>query len=134
MTVEISWRPPVVLGPKATFKRRLSQFDVRNCPEEPGLYIFARKFGKKLIEPIYIGKATNIRRRLKFQFNNYRLIEALNSGKAGDRILLIGTIRSKADGVIRKKLTLAERTHIEHALTAGYPLINVQMTKGPIDR
>jgi hypothetical protein len=132
MTVGIAWQRGISLGTKSTFKKNIAQFKLSECPESPGIYIFARKFDD-VLEPIYIGKATNLRSRLKTQFNNYRLMEALANEKSGDRVLLLGTIKSSAPDAIRKKIRIAERTHIEHALTAGYPLINVQLTKGAVD-
>jgi len=132
MTVGITWHGAIPLGTKATFITRIANFDLDRCPEAAGIYIFARRFGKTL-QPIYIGKGANLRRRLKTQFNNLKLIQAIAKEKAGDRVLLLGTIKAQAPGAIRKKLRLAERTHVEHALTAGYPIVNVQLTKGPID-
>lgn len=136
MVVKISWQKPLVLGTKATFARRLQNFDFDVIPEEPGIYIFARKFAKKTLVPIYIGKAgsNGLRRRLKGQFNNYKLIEALKNEKAGERVLLIGTIKGHSKKLIEKKTTLAEHAHVEQALTAGHPLINIQLTKRPAHR
>lgn len=133
MTVKIAWQKPISLGTKATFTKNLENFDFGACPDEPGIYIFARKFGRKTLVPIYIGKAgsNGLRRRLKGQLNNYKLIEALTNEKAGERVLLIGTIKSSSPQLIAKKTTLAERAHVEQALTAGHPLINIQLTKQP---
>jgi hypothetical protein len=133
MTVAITWHNKVLLGTKANFLKRVGDFDFSLCPDKPGVYVFARKFGKTLLIPIYIGKATNIRKRLKTQFNNHKLMQALASEKSGERVLLFGTIDSKSSSAIAKKLSLAERTHVAHALTAGYPLVNVQLTKGKVD-
>jgi hypothetical protein len=133
LTVEITWHPAISLGTKATFKKRITDFDLSDCPEKPGLYIFARRFGSGVLQPVYIGKGENLRSRLKTQFNNHKLIEALLNEKSGERVLLLGEVKGSAPVALKKKLRLAERTHIEHALTAGYRLINVQLTKGQVD-
>lgn len=136
MVVKILWQKPIPLGTKATFAKKLQNFDFATLPDEPGIYIFARKFAKKTLVPIYIGKAgsNGLRRRLKGQFNNYKLIEALKNEKSGERILLIGTIKGNSQKLIEKKTTLAEHAHVEQALTAGHPLINIQLTKRPAHR
>jgi hypothetical protein len=133
MTVSISWQSGITLGTKATFKKNIASFDLSDCPDSPGIYIFARKFGKRLLVPIYIGKGRNLRKRLKTQFNNYKLMEALANEKSGERVLILGIIKSNSADLTAKKLRLAERVHITHALTAGYPLINIQLTKGTSD-
>jgi len=131
MTVEISWQTPVPLGSKSTFMKRIEDFDLGDCPDAPGIYIFARRFGKKILVPIYIGKGTSLRKRLKTQFNNHKLIQALANEKSGERVLMFGTIKAGTSGSIAKKIRLSERAHIEHALSAGHPLINIQLTKKP---
>ena len=132
MNVGISWHRPIKLGTKATFAKKVSEFSLEDVPTSAGIYVFARKFGKNLA-PIYIGKALNLRSRMKTQFNNHKLVAALTNEKSGDRVLLFGIIESGSEDLLKKKIKLAERTHIEHALTAGYRLINVQLTKGPIN-
>ena len=132
MDVGIVWQDHIELGSKSSFIKKLGEFDLGRIPTSPGIYIFARKFGNNLA-PIYIGKATNLRSRVKTQLNNHRLLDAIANEKSGDRVLLLGIIKSNSENLLAKKLNLAERTHIDHALTAGFEIVNVQLTKGPIN-
>lgn len=132
MQVSLTWHPPIVLGPKASFAKNFSRetFD-KHVTDKPGIYIFARRHGKNLI-PIYIGKAPKgLRKRLKQHLNNHNLIKALETHKSGSRILLVATVGAVTQSSIEKKVALAERAHIEYAMTSGYDLINVQGTKTP---
>jgi len=129
MTIHVEWAKPILLGPKAKFLDRLESC-VDDLPDDPGIYMFARRFGKTLI-PIHIGQASkSIRTRLTQQFNNRRLMKALENEKSGARILLVGRIWTLRNQQLKKALKVAERAHIEHSLTAGFPLVNIQGTKG----
>lgn len=128
MRVQIAWDKAVNLGPKAKFLDNLESA-VDGLPDDPGIYVFARQFGKTLI-PIYIGQASNgLRGRLKLQFNNFKLMKALANEKTGNRVLLLGRIKMLPGQQLKKVLKVAEQAHIEHALTAGFPLVNIQGTK-----
>jgi len=58
---------------------------------KPGVYIFARKFGK-IVFPLYVGQAKSLRSRIEGQFNNLRLMVGIKNAQNGRRILLIGRL------------------------------------------
>jgi hypothetical protein len=133
MTVKIKWAKAVSLGPKAGFLDRLtrnSEQILETIPDEPGIYVFARKFGS-IIEPMYVGRALNLRLRIKTQFNNLKLMGAIGKPKSlnGVRVLLVGAIKKQPGLKLSEAIKVAEQGHIEHALTAGCPLLNIQGTR-----
>jgi hypothetical protein len=113
-------------------------------PTDAGIYVFARKFGDSY-SPIYIGKAQNLRSRLKAQFRslplmvkvkNWNQVDAENASLAvsGKRVLFVATLaKPTASASITKALGISERALIEHALTEGYNIVNIQMTKTKYD-
>jgi len=125
--VQVEWDKAVNLGSKATFIKSL-ETRIATLPAVAGIYVFARSYGTAII-PIYIGKASNLRSRIKTQSNNRRLMDATRTEKNGDRILLIGRVKTLPGQNLQRVLEIAERTHIENAMTAGFPLINIQGTK-----
>lgn len=128
LSIQIAWEPAIKLGPKAKFHKALVKL-IDDLPYEPGIYVFARRFSKTIV-PMYIGQASNgIRNRVKQQANNLSLMEGLRADKNGDRILLVGLVKLASGQQLKKVLTVAERAHIEHALTEGHQLLNIQGTK-----
>jgi hypothetical protein len=63
--------------------------DITAIPDVPGIYIFARRFGDR-VEALYVGKANSIRRRIKAQFNNLKLMRHIESAKSGTKVLRTG--------------------------------------------
>jgi hypothetical protein len=130
MKVKLTWDKPINLGPKADFLNNLASV-VANLPTDPGIYVFARRNASKII-PIYVGKsATGLRGRLKNQFNNLNLMTAVKKEPNGDRMLLLGRLKPQKKQEPERAVKIAERAHIEHALTAGFALVNIQGTKTP---
>ena len=127
MRVFLQWDKAINLGPKAKFIKNL-EARIPTLPSVPGIYVFARRY-KSTISPIYVGKASNLRGRVKTQSNNRRLMDAVRTEKNGDRVLLIGRIKTQPGQQLGKVLKIAEQTHIEQAMTAGSPLVNIQGTK-----
>ena len=116
------------LGPKAKFHKALVEL-IEGLPNDAGIYVFARKYSKTVV-PMYIGQASNgIRVRIKQQANNLSLMEGLKGDKNGDRILLVGLVKRGPGQQLKKVLDVAEQAHIEHALTEGHQLLNIQGTK-----
>ncbi|MGA8475088.1 MAG: hypothetical protein WB681_08480 [Candidatus Cybelea sp.] len=129
MKIAIMWLPTLTISPGArNFFENLGQFDFDGLPTDAGIYVFGRQHGAK-IDPIYVGKAENLRSRIKGQRNNLRLMHALNESKSGKRILLIGTVKPSQNQTLAKILPIAERAHIRAALAAGCALVNKQGTK-----
>jgi hypothetical protein len=128
LSVNLSWDKAISLGTRKTFEKKCNAV-IDDLPDDPGIYVFARKFGKALI-PIYIGQASNgLRARLKQQFDSVKLMNAVKAEKTGGRVLLLGRVKLLKNQKLADVLNVAEKAHIEHALTAGYPLVNIKGTK-----
>lgn len=132
MNISVDWEKVIELGPKANFVSRIQKTlieDVSNAvPEEPGIYVFARRF-HRTITPIYIGQALDLRDRVIKQFNNLKLMTGVQNGLSGERLLLIARVTPATESKVRKALRVAELAHIEHAMTAGHELLNVHGTR-----
>ena len=87
--------------------------------------MFGRRWGKN-IEALYVGKAKNIRGRVKVQFNNLRLMQHLKRAKTGKRVLLFGKAITKPGQKIDKVVSLLERALIRYFLSEGHDLVNRQ--------
>lgn len=127
MKVKLEWDKAINLGPKAKFIKNLEE-TIPKLPLDVGIYVFARRY-KSTISPIYVGKALNLRKRVQTQSNNRRLMDAVRTEKNGDRFLLIGRIKTQPGQQLGKVLKIAEQTHIEQAMTAGFPLVNILGTR-----
>lgn len=102
---------------------------IERLPESSGIYMFARTHGKSF-EALYIGKATNIRVRIKQQFErNVRLMKHLKSAHTGKRIILIGVVITKQAQQVQKTLEIIERAFIKRYLAEGHDLVNKKGTR-----
>ena len=97
-------------------------------PDEPGLYVFGRRFGNSF-EALYVGKAKTIRRRVKNQLNNSRLMQHVMTARRGKRILLVGRYVSKPGQDETKSLLLLEQALIRHFVSEGDDLVNKHGTR-----
>lgn len=124
MKISVEWGRPLVLR-DGSKQNLIYVVDVGKLPDNPGVYVFARRWGKS-IEALYVGKATNIRGRVKVQFNNLRLMQHLKQAKAGKRVLLFGRAITKQGQKIDKVTSLLEQALIRHFLSEGHDLVNIQ--------
>jgi hypothetical protein len=128
LSVKIQWRKAIALGAKGAFQKNLVKM-VPSLPTDPGIYVFGRKHGNKIV-PIYIGQASKgFRSRLKQQSNNLALMEGVKAEKNGERVLLLGVVQVAQKQILTRVLDVAEQAHIEHALTEGHPILNIRGTK-----
>jgi hypothetical protein len=102
--------------------------DTNKLPATSGLYILGRRWGSEF-EALYVGKANNIRGRVKGQLNNLRLMQHLRNAKTGKRIVLAGKIITKPGQQLEKSLQLGERGLIRYFLSEGHELVNKQGTR-----
>lgn len=117
MNISVVWHAPIPLRGYA--RELIDSFDFVTLPDEPGVYIFARRFGPKIIA-IYVGKAEVLRGRIRQQLNNNRLMRALDEAPYGERVLICGTFGGKRGARIpttrkgrKKQLGLfAETQHV----------------------
>ncbi len=143
MKIELEWTGPIKLKPVNTGGYNFEAIE-DDLPSEAGIYVFARKFGSSY-SPIYIGKARNIRNRLKTQFRSLPLMvkvknwnqtnaEDASMALNGTRVLFIGNLlKPSAVAQIENALRITERSLIEHALTEGHNIVNIQMTRTKYD-
>ena len=97
-------------------------------PDEPGLYVFGRRFGNSF-EALYVGKAKTIRRRVRNQLNNSRLMQHVMTARRGKRILLVGRYVSKPGQDETKSLLLLDQALIRHFVSEGDDLVNKHGTR-----
>ncbi|MEW5947437.1 MAG: hypothetical protein AB1742_14700 [bacterium] len=122
MKVAIEWERPLTL--KDGSRHDLIYFiEQEKIPDAPGIYVFGRKWGTNM-EALYVGTATNIRNRVKGQFNNLRLMQHLKNAKSGKRIVLFGLVQLKQGQKLDKVILLSEKCFIRHFLAQGHDLVN----------
>ncbi len=101
--------------------------DLSDIPEGSGIYLFARRHGKT-VSILYIGKALNLRTRIKSQLNNARLMKAIENAPRGGRILIFAEVQLKRNQKMANALSVAETAFIRHYLTLGHDILNKQGT------
>ena len=97
----------------------------------PGVYLFARIFNED-VSPLYIGKAENLGARAWQHFKNSTLLmNRIKKAPSGNKALIIGKFSPKPGQNTKKCIALIERALIDHMLTEGHQLFNVQGTRTP---
>lgn len=127
MKLHVEWGRPLQLK-DASRDNMIYNLDLGKIPTGAGVYIFGRRWGSQF-EALYVGKANNIRGRIKEHLNNLRLMQHLRNAKSGKRILLAGKILTKPGQRLPKTLALTERALIRHFLAEGHDLVNLQGTR-----
>lgn len=102
--------------------------DLDKITDAAGVYIFGRCWGRQF-EALYVGKAINIRSRVKTHLNNLRLMQHLRNARTGKRIILAGKLVTQRGQRRPKSLLLAERALIRQFLLDGHDLVNRQGTR-----
>jgi hypothetical protein len=125
--IDVKWDKPIRLKDGAKFNR-IYVCSIDRIPAKPGVYIFARTFGKS-VAPLYVGQALKLKNRIDGQFNNLRLMMGLKQADNGRRILLVGRLNLHRGQQKKKVLDIVESALIKHALAGGHDLLNQQGTK-----
>ena len=128
MKIDLKWDKPARLRDGARQNQIYRCADLARFPRKPGIYVFARKFGKN-VYPLYIGQATKLKSRIDGQLNNLRLMLGVKHAQAGKRILLVARVKLKRGQQAGKVLDIVESALIKHALVQGHDLLNQQGTK-----
>ena len=81
MDIDIYWLKPITLIDGTSLKRIYTPVDESSIHDIPGIYIFARNYGERII-PLYIGLATNIANRVFQQLIKQRVTVPINTPKA----------------------------------------------------
>ena len=130
MNIELRWSQPVRLLKARTNQRLFEPPDLDQIPRTPGVYLFARRSGDSFA-PIYIGKADRLRRRVRQQLNNLRLMLGLADAPGRSRFLIYAEYTGRTGPRASRAIKIAERALIEYSLAQGHELINQQGTKRP---
>ena len=83
------------------------------------------------IVPLYVGKVDRLRRRIRQQLNNARLMVGLQEAPRLRRFLVLGEYVGRAGPHASNAIQIVERSLIEYALAEGYELLNQPGTKRP---
>ena len=90
--------------------------DLEKVEPDPGVYVFARQWGSSF-EALYIGRADNVRRRLRGQLNNLRLMRHIEGAKSGRRMVIPGYVVTRPGQQMPKVLATVERGLIRYFLS-----------------
>ena len=127
MKLHIEWARPVQLK-DALRQNLIYNVDQSKLPMAQGVYILGRRYGTDF-EALYVGKANNIRGRVRGQLKNLPLMLHLKNAKNGKRIVLAGRFASRPGQQPAKCLPLIERALIRYFLSEGHDLVNKQGTR-----
>lgn len=123
MEIDIFWQRPLSLVDGTHENRVYTPEDESPITDYPGVYVFARKHGDRII-PLYIGKANNLAVRVSQQLNTVKLMKGIENSPQGKRLLILGELQRKPGQVIEKALRIAESALIEHSLSQGFDILN----------
>ena len=129
LNINATWANPIELldGSGRNLIYRIS--DLSRVPETAGVYVFARRYGSNVV-PLYIGETLNLRKRLEEHLDNVSIMKGIeNASSRGKRLYLFARVQTKRGQNINKVLDVLQRALIEHALSVGHDLLNVQLTK-----
>jgi len=124
MKLKIFWNKPMPM------KKERNEVQIYSCnldkiPNIPGIYIFARYYGRKYCA-LYIGQSKNLRGRVKGHLNNLKLMKYLEKAKSGKRVIITGSAMTKKGPKLDKALKILERAFIRHFLAEDHALVNRQ--------
>lgn len=129
LNFKASWHKPVELidGTELNLVYTVKSFD--ELSDEPGAYVFGRIFGKKIV-PLYVGETLSIRTRIRQHLEkNVRLVNGIKKSGKGKKVVVFCTVKTKSVKRRDAMLNVLQKGLIEHALSEGYELLNVQLTK-----
>jgi hypothetical protein len=103
--------------------------DPDRLPTHAGVYVFGRRRRNGDFEALYVGTATNIRRRVWGHRKNLPLMMHLRNAKYGERVVRSGVLKPRPGQTATKCLPLIERALIRYFLSEGHDLANKQGTR-----
>lgn len=124
-TINLDWRDAINLNDIGYSD---SHDLIKGIPKTPGIYIFWRKFSDTH-ECLYIGKASNLNRRISQQLNAKKLIEHVQNAKKGTKLISFAEISMHQNCDISTYLDNVETFLIAEALSEGHNLFNSKKTK-----
>lgn len=132
MQIKASWSKPIALKKLPASALQIYSVNLEQVPENPGVYVFARKHGNSVF-PIYIGETMSLRARVKTHLNSLPLMKAIENAPNGGRFLIYCTVDARAKDKAKKQIKVLERVLILHAQGEGHALFNKKGTKLPTD-
>lgn len=102
--------------------------DLAQVPATAGVYVFYRNYGSSF-EVLYVGKALNLRHRIKVQMNNLKLMNGIKAASNGARMLAYGEIALRSGQSKDTAIVAAEKLLIRHFVEDGHELLNIQGVK-----
>lgn len=132
MDLELRWHAPVLLRDAGEDRLIYSCDELDLIPEVAGVYVFGRLYGDRF-EPLYIGKAVCLRRRIQQHFKvSVQLMRGIENARAGSRVVVVGEWIPRSGQQVRRSLPVIERALIKMALAKGYEILNSAGTKTPV--
>ncbi|WMJ67658.1 GIY-YIG nuclease family protein [Stenotrophomonas sp. 24(2023)] len=119
----LSWSQPHSL--RLSADKRSYEVDLNQIPTKPGVYVFYRNHGSTF-KALYVGKADNLRNRIKQQLNNHRLMVGIQEAPNGARLLCFGELQLRPGQDSAKAQLAAEKLMIRHFIEEGHVLFNQQ--------
>jgi len=131
MKLDVKWHKPLKLknGSKEGLIYKID--DLQEWSGCSGVYMFCRKYSDS-ITPLYIGKAENLGKRINQHLNSIKLMKGIENSQNGNKVVILGEFISKSGQDLKKSIGLIEKALIEHVLSEGHELLNVQGTKTPV--
>ncbi len=128
VNINARWSKPIELldGSAQNAIYRIS--DIDRLPETPGVYLFARRHGANVV-PLYIGETANLKKRLEQHLNDIKVMKGIENAPGGKRLYLYAQVKTKRGQKIERVLDILQRALVEHALSVGHELLNIQLTR-----
>ena len=134
MNLNFEWQAPLTLTQNK--KVVITDDDLDQIEDAPGVYYFARSFGGKS-EPFYVGETLKLRARLKNHLGTTRISDILRGMKVRDAPEISNGPRSfhfaylnanKNKENTKKALQIAQKFMIREAIALNLPLLNGKLT------
>ncbi|WP_437891303.1 hypothetical protein [Phytobacter sp. V91] len=122
---ELYWHEPINLV-DIDYNRKHEL--ICQIPETYGIYIFHRRYAE-FGEALYIGKASNLKRRISQELNAKELIEHIKEAKKGTKLLSFAELQAHGNCNKDKCIDDIESALIEISMYRGDHLFNTKKTK-----
>jgi hypothetical protein len=124
MDLHLEWGQPVPL--RRAPGNTIYSIDLAGIPKSPGIYVFFRTHGTS-VSVLYVGKADNLKNRIKGQLNAVRLMRGIENAPTGARCVVYGEFKPRPGQRSDSNcLRLIERGLIRYYLAQGNELLNIQ--------
>jgi len=127
MELKLKWHKPKRLT-DASKDNGIYGINLGDIPERTGIYIFYREYGA-VREALYVGKASNLKSRIKQQLNNVKLMKGIENASKGYRRIVYAEFIAKRGQQEDKCIALIERALIRYYLALEDNILNKQGTR-----